>query len=286
MPVTENDNDTVVVEKENEDNVKENDTKQHETNEKSEKHETQTHAQTIEPTKLKRSESAFSKVSNVSTNAHNSTLSSKVFLLEENLKRLQNIVGSLISQDGANNNVVVWNPGQPGQAESITGHPKTPADISYDSTQYRERSTSIGLGHNQVGGSKLDSGHTTENMSEVQAKKRPVTQPVLTSANRKSVPSRSKTAGFSARKDKQLTRQSSMPLKFKSRQFVPPTIHEEVRQGEHWIEGVTDDTQDVEGEHGIQDVTEDKEDAQSETWDIQPNEGTRIHPAILQEWSV
>jgi hypothetical protein len=267
VPANE-EHDNAMVTIENEDDVNENDTKHHETNENSGKQETQTKLQTIDPPKLKRSESAFSKVSNVSVHAHNSTLSSKVFLLEENLKRLQNIVGSLIPQVDANNNVTA---------------------IHDNFTQYRERSTSMGLRHEQVKGSKVDSGHTTESMSEGLAEsalKRPVTQPVVASENRKPEFPRSKTTGILVRKNKPLIRQGSMPLKLKPRQFVP-TIHEEVQQGEHGIEEVTKDNIGTQGEFGKEEARhdkEDKEDTQGEAWidndvnkETQPNEGMKIH---------
>ena len=143
----------------------------------------------------------------------------------------------------------------------------------------------MGLGHEQLGGNTiLDSGHTIENMSEILAEKRPVTQPVLASANRKPVLPRSKTAGFSVKKEKRLSRQSSMPLKLKPRQFAP-TIPEEVQhvvgeqgeqgeQGAYGIKGVTrGNMQDEGSKHGIEDITEEKEDTRDETWDGQQNEG-------------
>jgi hypothetical protein len=264
----EHDNAMVTIENED---VNETNTKHHETNENSGKQEIQTKLQTIDPPKLKRSESAFSKVSNVSVHAHNSTLSSKVFLLEENLKRLQNIVCSLIPQVDANNNVT---------------------DIHDNSTQYRERSTSMGLiRHEQVKGSKIDSGHTTESMSEGLAEsalKRPVTQPVVASANRKPEFPRSKTTGLLVRKNKPLIRQGSMPLKLKPRQCVS-TIHEEVQQGEHGIEEVTKDNIGTQGEFGKEEARHDKEDkgdTQGEAWtdddvnmETQPNEGMKSMPS-------
>jgi hypothetical protein len=212
--------------------------------------------------------------------AHSSTLASKVFSLEENLKRLQNIVGSLISQVDPNNTVIASDPELLGQAGNNTDHPQTLANIQSDLSQYGLRSTSVGLGHEKIGDSKLDSGHTIENMSEIFAEKRPVTQPVPASptSRKSSVLPRSKTAGFSVKKDKRLSRQSSLPLKSKSRQFVP-TIPEEGQhvmdeQSEHGIQGVTrEDTRDTRGEQGIEDVPQDKEDTQNETCEQQPKEG-------------
>lgn len=246
----------------------ENDTEDHETNDSSKMHETQSKSQTMEPPKLKRSESAFS---NISKNAHSSTLSSKVFALEENLKRLQSIVGSLISHVDGNNNVIPQ--GQLDQLLYETGDTKTFANIHDNPAQYGERSTTMGVGYEQFDGSALDSGRIGESMSVVQAEsalRRPVTQPVLTSANRKPEIRRSKTADYSERRNKPLIRQGSMPIKFKPRQFVP-TIAEETQQGEHGIEGVTKDTQ---GEFKKEGVNEDVQ--EGEIWigdDVPPNEG-------------
>ena len=208
----------------------------------------------MEPPKIKRSESAFS---NISKNAHNSTLSSKVFVLEENLKRLQGIVGSLISQVDGNDNVI--QPGRLSQVIHDTEDPKTFANIHDNSAEYRERSTSMGIGHEQLGGLTLDSGRIGESMSEFQAEsalRRPVTQPVLASANRKPEIPRSKTADYSQRRNRPLIRQSSVPIKLKPRQFVP-TIAEETQQGEHGMEGVTKDTHyEFEKEGVIENVRE------------------------------
>ena len=234
----------------------------------------------MEPPKIKRSESAFS---NISKNAHNSTLSSKVFVLEENLKRLQGIVGSLISQVDGNDNVI--QPGRLSQVIHDTEDLKTFANIHDNSAEYRERSTSMGIGHEQLGGLTLDSGRIGESMSEFQAEsalRRPVTQPVLASANRKPEIPRSKTADYSQRRNKPLIKQSSMPIKLKPRQFVP-TIAEETQQDERGIEGVT---KDIQGEFNKEGVNEDAQ--ESEIWiaddskEIPPAEGVSNFKRFLK----
>ena len=226
----------------------------------------------MEPPKLTRSESAFS---NISKNGHNSTLSSKVFSLEENLKRLQSIVGSLISQVDGNSNVIL--PGQFGEVNHDTAD-LTLSNIRDNSAQYRERSGSMGTGHDQFGGSRLDSGRVGGRKSDSELR-RPVTQPVLTSSKRKPELPRSKTAAFSERRNKPLIRQGSTPIKLKLRQFVP-TIVEETQQGERGIEKVTNDSQDILGEFDKEGVNEDVEDIHGEAWidsdvgkEIQPKEG-------------
>ena len=262
--------DKVIVENEGNAHENENDTEHHETNDSSGKLHTSSKRQTMEPPKLTRSESAFS---NISKNAHNSTLSSKVFALEENLKRLQSIVGSLISQVDGNSNVIL--PGQLGEVNHDTAD-LTSSNIRDNSAHYRKRSTSMGTGHEQFGGSRLDSGRVGERKSDSELR-RPVTQPV--SSKRKPELPRSKTANISERRNKPLIRQDSMPIKLKPRQFVP-TIAEETQQGERGIEKVTNDSQEPHGEFDKEGVNEDVQDIHGEAWtdgdvgkEIPPNEG-------------
>ena len=266
---------------ENEENANEHDVTNHETNDETGKHETQIKVRTVDTPKLKRSESGFSNVSNISTHARNSTLASKVFALEENLKRLQSIVGSLISQVDANNNVLN---SDLGQVEANTGHPRPLGKIGNSSIQYRESVTSLEPGREWVDDSNFVGDLT-----------RPATQPVLASSKLAPILSRSKTAGFSVKKNKQLRRQGSLPLNLKTRRFVP-TISEETQLGEHMIREVNEDKLGTRDGHEIKEVTEDrqlsegeiegdagdKQDIQGEEWidddnskDIQLTEGMK-----------
>ena len=291
MPATE-DSDTVDQENENKADIisHENDAKDNETKNISEKREDQTKVEVIHPSKLKRSESAFSKVSNVSISARNASLSSKVFVLEENLKSLQNIVGSLISQVDANNNIAHSMSGTPDvDAVDGVGGPKISTDIRGCSlqtvVQCRDRSTSMGLGYEQVSSRQASNRPREKNAStpvDESGPQRPATQPQLPTRNPKPDFPRSKTAGFLARKNKKLIRQGSLPVKFNPRQPVP-TITEEPEQGRDGTEGVPDDTQDSYGELGKEEVAKDMEDTQGEAWisdDI--TQGTQQNEGMLK----
>ena len=206
---------------------------------------TRSKTQGSDPRKPARNESAVSKGSNaVTTRAHNSTLTSKVFAMEENLKRLQSIVGSLISQIDGNSNMLDSMDLSTllGQLQENTDQNIAPNTLEYtsnDRIQPRGRNTSMRLGNEQDDGSNVEHGCTKENMCEVSGKssrRRAVSQPLPTSAKQKPVPSRSKTAS-TLLGNKQLARQGSVLEKLKRRRFVP-TIDEEASQAEHGMKGV------------------------------------------------